>query len=586
MTMGNSPSLTLRPEPPLAQDDRVRFLRLLRRTLGKGFTAAVVATPAGDALPRLVDWLNAEIAPAKGRLVLVDVSRLRGGSLSDAVRQAVESQPSSPHLALLIHGFENARSQAERQNREGVFRQLNVQRDLLRQVAPCFWTLLIHPATLQLLRSVAPDFCDFVSVWGTDSAETTVPSAPAPQSPSPSQSNVSASFLSSARDAVVHPLLADAIEKFYFWDLDRGRDDLGRFEVSRKEHSFEAERNVVDGLLRLREGRTEEARELLQAVIDQLSKRYAEDTSIQVSKLYGLALVILVEVQFILGNRKDAEGLARHAIEVYQRIGDRGGQAESYGRLADVLQERGQLDEVLRIRREEELPVFERLGDVRAKAITMGKIADVLQQRGQTDEALWIFKEQVLPAFERLGDVRAKAVTMARIADVHQQRGQLDEALRIRREEELPVFERLGDVRAKAITMGKIADVLQGRGQTDEALRIRLEEQLPVYDRLGDVRAKAVTMGKIADILQQRGQLDEALHLRREEELPVYERLGDVRAKIFCRAKIGWELIRRGRIQDHTEARAHLQWALAEAQRLQLPEATSIQEILYSAGTE
>jgi hypothetical protein len=56
------------------------------------------------------------------------------------------------------------------------------------------------------------------------------------------------------------------------------------------------------------------------------------------------------------------------------------------GQIADVLQARGQLDEALRIRQEEELPVYERLGDVRAKAITMGRIADILQAQGQGDQ--------------------------------------------------------------------------------------------------------------------------------------------------------------------------------------------------------
>ena len=41
-------------------------------------------------------------------------------------------------------------------------------------------------------------------------------------------------------------------------------------------------------------------------------------------------------------------------------------------------QARGQLDEALRIRQEEQLPVYERLGDVRSKAVTQGKIADIL----------------------------------------------------------------------------------------------------------------------------------------------------------------------------------------------------------------
>ncbi|MCB9567159.1 MAG: tetratricopeptide repeat protein [Myxococcales bacterium] len=131
----------------------------------------------------------------------------------------------------------------------------------------------------------------------------------------------------------------------------------------------------------------------------------------------------------------------------------------------------------------------------------MGKIADILQARGQLDDALRIRQEEELPVYERLGDVRSRAVTMGKIADILTARGQLDDALRIRQEEELPVYERLGDVRSQAVTMGKIADILQARGQLDDALRIRKEEELPVYERLGDERSRAVTMGKIADIL-------------------------------------------------------------------------------------
>ena len=228
--------------------------------------------------------------------------------------------------------------------------------------------------------------------------------------------------------------------------------------------------------------------------------------------------------------------------------------------LASLRQRLGELDEALRIRREQTLPVYERLGDVRSVAVTHGQIADVLQARGELDEALRIRREQELPVYERLGDVRSVAVTHGQIADVLQARGELDEALRIRREQELPVFERLGDVRSVAITHGQIADVLQARGELDEALRIRREQTLPVYERsatyapsrsrtadrrhaagprrtrrsaahpprtgtarlraLGRRALRAITMGKIADILQARGELDEALRIRRERSCP------------------------------------------------------------------
>ncbi len=51
----------------------------------------------------------------------------------------------------------------------------------------------------------------------------------------------------------------------------------------------------------------------------------------------------------------------------------------------------------MRIRREDQLPVYERLGDVRAKAVTMGQIADILRERGELDEALRILRKDELP---------------------------------------------------------------------------------------------------------------------------------------------------------------------------------------------
>jgi tetratricopeptide (TPR) repeat protein len=271
-------------------------------------------------------------------------------------------------------------------------------------------------------------------------------------------------------------------------------------------------------------------------------------------------------------------------LPVYERLGDVRSKAMTMDQIADILDDRGELDEALRIRFEESLPVFERLGDVRSKAVTMGQIADILEARGELDEALRIRREEELPTYERLGDVRSRAVTMGKIADILEARGELDEALRIRREESLPVFERLGDVRSKAVTMGQIANILEARGEPDEALRIRREEELSVYERLGDVRSKAVTMSKIADILEVRGELDEALRIRRDESLPILERLGDARSIAAERAKLAQTLIRRGEPQDLVEVSQLLSSSLAFAERSRLAIAEPIRHILKTIG--
>ena len=275
--------------------------------------------------------------------------------------------------------------------------------------------------------------------------------------------------------------------------------------------------------------------------------------------------VTMGQIADILQGRGDTEEALRirreEQLPVFERLGDMRSRAVTMGKIADILQGRGDTEEALRIRHEEQLPVFERLGDVRERAVTMGRIADILQGRGDTEEALRIRREEQLPVYERLGDVRSRAVTMGKIADILQGRGDTEEALRIHREKQLPVFERLGDVRSRAVTMGKIAGILQGRGDTEEALRIRREEQLPVYERLGDVHSRAVTMGKIADILQGRGDTEEALRIHREEQLPVYERLGDVHERALTM----------GRIADILQGRGDTEEALRIRREEELP---------------
>ncbi|OUD15529.1 CHAT domain-containing protein [Thioflexithrix psekupsensis] len=252
--------------------------------------------------------------------------------------------------------------------------------------------------------------------------------------------------------------------------------------------------------------------------------------------------------------------------------------AVAAGGIADILEARGQLDEALRIRQEEQLPVYERLGDVREKAMTMGKIADILEARGQLDEALRIRQKEELPVYERLGDVHSGTVIMSKIADTLQKHGQLDDVLRIHQEEILPVFKRLGDVHSEAVTKGKIADILQVRGKSDEALRIFKEEVLPVFEQLGDARSKAMIMGKIANILRTRGQLNEALCIYREN-IHIREQLGDVCGKAVTQNNMA-VLLMQFNPPRRAEANQLLCEALHAAQQMRIPEAGQIRQIL------
>ncbi len=279
----------------------------------------------------------------------------------------------------------------------------------------------------------------------------------------------------------------------------------------------------------------------------------------------------------IVGDTGRASDLLRRTVDM-TRGQESVEAAQALAEYGEFLVGRGEIDQAEKHLRDA-VAQFGKLKEEKQRAVALGRIADILQARGQLDEALRIRREEELPVYERLGDVRSKAVTMGKVADILQARGQLVDALRIRREEELPVYERLGDVRSKAVTMAKIADILQARGQLDEALR-EFETVAVVFTNLGDVHSFAVVRGRVADIYFARGQLDEALRIRREEQLPVYERLGDVRSLVVLRAQIGMSLIQRGNAEDLEPAVKDLMWAHAAAKKIGLREAAQIEAIL------
>jgi 3',5'-cyclic AMP phosphodiesterase CpdA len=95
---------------------------------------------------------------------------------------------------------------------------------------------------------------------------------------------------------------------------------------------------------------------------------------------------------------------------------------------------------------------------------------------------------------------------------------------------------------------------------------------------------RAIDLVCLTGDLAKTGQLDEALRIRQEEELPVYDRLGDVRGLLVGRANLALGLIKRNQAWDREEAISLLQAALADAQRLNLPEEGQITDILRRIG--
>ena len=80
------------------------------------------------------------------------------------------------------------------------------------------------------------------------------------------------------------------------------------------------------------------------------------------------------------GDLDNAYSFAEEQAKLDQTLGNELNFAASKGQIADILQARGELDEALRIRQDEEMPVYERLGDVRSLLVAQAKIALLLMK--------------------------------------------------------------------------------------------------------------------------------------------------------------------------------------------------------------
>ena len=329
-------------------------------------------------------------------------------------------------------------------------------------------------------------------------------------------------------------------------------------------------------------------------------------------------LFVLAHVLRRMGEFDRAE---RAALDLKRLARDRGSVRDAMQALAihaDILQDRGDHNEALRIQQHELLPIYEELGDRVNRAVTLGKIADNLQARGEFTEALRIRQEEELPAYKEKGAVHYYAATLGKIADIRlggwcfsPKNGEsesksamiprvvfrknekstsllacgsasdLDEALQTLKREVLPFFEQRGAVRYHAVTLGKVADILYARGGTgdhDEALRILQQDVLPALKKIGAMRECAFVGHRIAKLLFARGGTgdhDEALRILQQDVLPGLEKPGNEHYLVEARANAALLLHREG---NAAEAARLIRLALADAESLQHPELEGVRD--------
>lgn len=143
---------------PLPDDDRHAFVRFLDFSSGAFHIIGIEAYSSG-ARETILKFAQAQLPELS--FEKIGVHELPGENLWMEL-QALERSMAS-NVCWVLWGFERLSSQKDEFH--SFFRQLNVQRDLFVRDFPVPWLLFMHPNLARHLRTVAPDFCDFIPTW-------------------------------------------------------------------------------------------------------------------------------------------------------------------------------------------------------------------------------------------------------------------------------------------------------------------------------------------------------------------------------------------------------------------------------------
>lgn len=298
--------------------------------------------------------------------------------------------------------------------------------------------------------------------------------------------------------------------------------------------------------------RVEEIREKLDALDAQPDE--GTDSTEKVKLLAELAYALCRSAP------EEAEGHARQALALADRMGFKKGSAESRLTIGTSYLVRGRYAEALEFY-DESLRICDEIGDQRSAASCYSNIGLIHRNRGDHEQALaWHLK--ALRIKEELGDRPGIARAYNNIGIIYDERSDYSHALDYYHRA-LQLFEDLGDRQGVALSYNNIGIVLEAQRDRARALDY-YHRSLRAKDEIGDRKGVASSYMNIGTLYEDQEDYERALDYCLKATA-IFEELGDRRGVADSHNHIGHIHTRLGRLDS---ALHHLEEGLALAQEI------------------
>lgn len=260
---------------------------------------------------------------------------------------------------------------------------------------------------------------------------------------------------------------------------------------------------------------------------------------------YARAITDQAAVFYFEHRLDEAERLCLEALEIFEALNDRRGQAEIIGNLGAIQDNKGQPRKALEYYFRA-LPILQAENDRTQESSILSRIGSVYDDLGEPFPALDYY-EKALRIRREIGDERTEAYTLVNMSIVLRDLGQYDRAIE-NTERALQIFFRIGQKYGQAATLNTLGNLYGNLKDNEKALEY-YERALEIIREIKLRDNEAAALSNVATIKLGTGDERTALKLF-GESLQIFRELKNRRGEARVLMKLGEAHLKTGNRQE------------------------------------
>jgi CHAT domain-containing protein/Tfp pilus assembly protein PilF len=224
----------------------------------------------------------------------------------------------------------------------------------------------------------------------------------------------------------------------------------------------------------------------------------------------------------------------QQALNIYQEIGNRQGEANSLGNLGNALNSLGQYQQAIE-HYQQSLAIEQEIGNRDGKASSLNNLGTIFYSLGQYQKAIE-HHQQCLAIMGEKGDHRGQAASLNNLGIAFHSLGQYQEAIKYH-QQSLAIKEEGGDRHGQASSLNNLGIAFYSLGQYQKAIEY-YQQTLTLAREIGSRHWEATSLGNLGVAFRTLGQYKVAIEYL-QQTLTLAREIGDLKGEAIAWHNLG-----------------------------------------------